>query len=95
MKRAISLKQLTFQWYHICFYIYLFSLDCLKWGLLQLPNEDIKRKCLLIKGRFIGDPSHEYEYIEKKTGADEMDQDDDENSNMVNKDLFPMLPFRP
>merc|ERR1712141_114393 len=61
----------------------LYSLDCIKWGLLQLPKEDVKRKCLLIKGRFIGDPSHEYEYIEKKAGADEMDQDDDDNANMV------------
>ena len=62
-------------------------MDCIKWGLLQLPKEDVKRKCLLIKGRFIGDPSHEYEYIEKKAGADEMDQDDDDNANMVNNDL--------
>ena len=63
-------------------------MDCVKWGLLQLPVEDIKRRCLLIKGRFIGDPSHEYEYVEKKPDTDDMDQEDDENTNMVNFHFF-------
>lgn len=61
----------------------LYSLDCIKWGLLQLPNEETRHKCLLLKGRFIGDPSHEYEYIEKKPEVDEMDQEDDENANLI------------
>eukprot|EP00112_Aurelia_sp_Birch-Aquarium-sp1_P022412 Seg6308.2 transcript_id=Seg6308.2/GoldUCD/mRNA.D3Y31 product="Radial spoke head protein 9-like" protein_id=Seg6308.2/GoldUCD/D3Y31 len=62
----------------------LYSLDCIKWGLLQLPDDDTKRRCLLLKGRFTGDPSHEYEYAEKAPGAEEGEQDDDdENANMV------------
>lgn len=60
-----------------------FSLDCIKWGLIQLPEEETRKRCLLIKGRFIGDPSHEYEYIEKKPEVDEMEQEDDDNTNMV------------
>lgn len=58
-------------------------MDCIKWGLLQLPDEETKKRCLLIKGRFTGDPSHEYEYVEKKPEADDVDQEDDENTNMV------------
>lgn len=35
------------------------------------PNEETRRKCMLIKGRFIGDPSHEYEHSEKTPDDDE------------------------
>eukprot|EP00794_Sanderia_malayensis_P020149 gene20149-22123_t len=61
----------------------LYSLDCMKWGLLQLPDDETKRRCLLIKGRFMGDPSHEYEYAEKKADVDETEQDDEDNTNMI------------
>lgn len=61
----------------------LYSLDCVKWGLLQLPSEEIKQKCLLIKGRFIGDPSHEYEFAEKAAETDESEGDEENNSNMT------------
>ncbi|XP_057317007.1 radial spoke head protein 9 homolog [Hydractinia symbiolongicarpus] len=49
----------------------LYSLDCVKWGLMSSPNEETRRKCMLIKGRFIGDPSHEYEHPEKNPDDDE------------------------
>ena len=39
---------------------------------------------MLLKGRFTGDPSHEYEYAEKVPGVEEGEQDDDDdNTNMV------------
>ena len=60
------------------------SLDCVKWGLLQLPDEETQRRCLLIKGRFIGDPSHEYDYAEKKAENEEsVGLEEEENSNLV------------
>eukprot|EP00795_Rhopilema_esculentum_P002716 gene2716-929_t len=61
----------------------LYSTDCIKWAQLQLPEEETKRRCLLIKGRFTGDPSHEYEYVERSTEADDGEQDEEENTNMV------------
>ena len=29
---------------------------------MTTPNEETRRKCNLISGRFMGDPSHEYEH---------------------------------
>lgn len=53
----------------------LYSLDCIKWGLMPSPNEETRRKCLLIKGRFTGDPSHEYEHAEKNQEDEEKDEE--------------------
>ena len=41
------------------------------------PNEETRRKCVFIKGRFTGDPSHEYEHSEKN--VEEEGQDDEGN----------------
>ena len=44
---------------------------------MPCPNEETIRKCALIKGRFTGDPSHEYEHSEKN--ADDDGQDEEPN----------------
>jgi len=53
----------------------LYSLDCIKWGLMPSPNEETRRKCLLIKGRFTGNPSHEYTHSEKSQEAEDKDEE--------------------
>jgi len=62
----------------------LYSLDCIKWGLMPNPNEETRRKCALIKGRFTGDPSHEYEHSEKN--VEEEGQDEEGNIVMVKEE---------
>jgi len=54
----------------------LFSVDCLKWGLAPTPSDEVRRKVALVKGRFTGDPSFEYE-IEAK-GLNNPDANEDE-----------------
>jgi len=50
----------------------LYSKDCMTWGLLQPPTEEMAKKNKFAKGRFTGDPSFEFEHIEiKKTGEGE------------------------
>jgi len=39
------------------------------------PNEETRRKCALIKGRFTGDPSHEYEHSEKQAEEEQADEE--------------------
>ncbi|XP_056424657.1 radial spoke head protein 9 homolog isoform X2 [Hyla sarda] len=46
-----------------------YSLNCLDWCLLAPPTDDIIKEAQLIKGRFIGDPAHEYELtVRRKAG---------------------------
>ncbi|XP_069810268.1 radial spoke head protein 9 homolog [Dendropsophus ebraccatus] len=46
-----------------------YSLNCLDWCLLPPPTDDVIREAQLIKGRFIGDPAHEYELtVHRKAG---------------------------
>jgi len=59
----------------------LYSLDCIKWGLMTLPNDETRRKCNLIRGRFMGDPSHEYEHSEKSNEED--GENEEEASDVV------------
>ncbi|KAJ1148413.1 hypothetical protein NDU88_001249 [Pleurodeles waltl] len=44
----------------------LYSLNCIDWSLLPPATDEIIEQCSHVKGRFVGDPSHEYEYTEKK-----------------------------
>ena len=41
--------------------IFLFSNDCLRWKLLNPPAEENIQKLDSCKGRFTGDPTHEFE----------------------------------
>lgn len=43
---------------------------------MPTPNEETRRKCALVKGRFTGDPSHEYEHTEKGVEDEEKEEDD-------------------
>ena len=66
-------------------FFFHFSLDCIKWGLMPNPNEETRRKCALIKGRFTGDPSHEYEHSEKSS---EEEQGEEEGNVVSPNQLF-------
>ncbi|XP_061482399.1 radial spoke head protein 9 homolog isoform X2 [Rhineura floridana] len=44
----------------------LYSLNCVDWSLLPPPSEEIITMTSVLKGRFQGDPSYEYEHFEKK-----------------------------
>ena len=52
---------------------------------MPTPNEETRRKCSLIKGRFTGDPSHEYEHSEKNL---EDDPDKEEEPDVVSIVVF-------
>jgi radial spoke head protein 9 len=47
----------------------LFSVDCIKWGLMPTPDDETRRRAAMIKGRFTGDPSHIFE-AESKASED-------------------------
>ncbi|XP_032155411.1 radial spoke head protein 9 homolog isoform X3 [Sapajus apella] len=40
------------------------SLNCTEWSLLPPATEEMVAQSSVVKGRFMGDPSHEYEHIE-------------------------------
>ena len=40
---------------------FILSHDCVRWKLLNPPTEDHMKKLSSCKGRFTGDPSHEFE----------------------------------
>lgn len=48
------------------------SLNCMEWSLLPPATEEMMTQTSVVKGRFMGDPSHEYEYTElQKTNEGE------------------------
>ncbi|XP_077911409.1 radial spoke head protein 9 homolog isoform X2 [Halichoerus grypus] len=50
----------------------LYSLNCMEWSLLPPATEDMLLQTSVVKGRFMGDPSHEYEHTElQKTSEGE------------------------
>jgi len=52
----------------------MYSLNGNDWRLLSVPSEEIQQDCLMIRGRFMGDPSYEYEQHEiKRIGNQEED----------------------
>nr|XP_019594006.1 PREDICTED: radial spoke head protein 9 homolog isoform X2 [Rhinolophus sinicus] len=42
----------------------LYSLNCMEWSLLPPATEEMAAQTAVVKGRFLGDPSHEYEHTE-------------------------------
>ncbi|XP_004624169.1 radial spoke head protein 9 homolog isoform X1 [Octodon degus] len=42
----------------------LYSLNCMEWSLLPPATEEMAAQMAVVKGRFMGDPSHEYEHTE-------------------------------
>ncbi|XP_037009872.2 radial spoke head protein 9 homolog [Artibeus jamaicensis] len=42
----------------------LYSVNCMEWSLLPPATEEMVEQTSVVKGRFMGDPSHEYEHIE-------------------------------
>ncbi|XP_023422414.1 radial spoke head protein 9 homolog isoform X1 [Cavia porcellus] len=42
----------------------LYSLNCMEWSLLPPATEEMAAQVATVKGRFMGDPSHEYEQTE-------------------------------
>ena len=40
------------------------SLNCMEWSLLPPATEEMVTPTSVVKGRFMGDPSHEYEHTE-------------------------------
>lgn len=43
-----------------------YSLNCMDWCLLPPATDDIIAETRVVTGRFIGDPSHEYEHVTQK-----------------------------
>uniref|UniRef100_A0AC11CY34 Radial spoke head component 9 n=1 Tax=Ovis aries TaxID=9940 RepID=A0AC11CY34_SHEEP len=42
----------------------LYSLNCMEWSLLPPATKEMEIQTSVVKGRFMGDPSHEYEHTE-------------------------------
>ncbi|KAL6037644.1 hypothetical protein STEG23_020025 [Scotinomys teguina] len=42
----------------------LYSLNCIEWSLLPPATEEMIAQTAVVNGRFMGDPSHEYEHTE-------------------------------
>ncbi|KAM5263486.1 radial spoke head protein 9 homolog isoform 2-T2 [Ctenodactylus gundi] len=42
----------------------LYSMNCMEWSLLPPATEEMMVQTAVVKGRFMGDPSHEYEHTE-------------------------------
>ncbi|XP_046847451.1 radial spoke head protein 9 homolog [Xenia sp. Carnegie-2017] len=65
----------------------LYSVDCVKWGLLPHVTEQMKANCAFVKGRFTGDPSYEYEHTETKRNEEkETDADLEEEKTVLVKE---------
>ncbi|PIK55121.1 putative radial spoke head protein 9-like [Apostichopus japonicus] len=59
----------------------LYSLDCVAWGLLPQATQAIRDQCSVVKGRFHGDPAHEYEHIEIQKIGEGEDSTEEESTN--------------
>lgn len=64
----------------------LYSLDCVTWGLLPQATQAIRDQCSVVKGRFIGDPAHEYEHIEIQKIGEGEDATEEESTIMVKEE---------
>lgn len=57
-----------------------FSKDCIHWHLLPQATEAMKAQAKLAKGRFTGDPSHDFEHTEIKKIGDGDDAAEEEET---------------
>lgn len=57
---------------------FLYSLNCIDWHLLQDPSEESLTKSEVVRGRFIGDPSYEYEHVNVERIGEGEDAHDEE-----------------
>lgn len=64
----------------------LYSKDCVHWGLLPPPTEEMKAKAKLAKGRFTGDPSYEIEHVEVKRLGEGEDAVEEEETIMIKEE---------
>ena len=64
-------------------YYYYFSKDCINWGLMPPATKEVKEKAKLAKGRFTGDPSHEFEHVEIKKVPGEGDEIHEEEETVI------------
>lgn len=56
----------------------LYSINGNDWRLLSTPSEQVQSDAMMIRGRFIGDPSHEYEQHEiRRMGSGNETREDD------------------
>jgi radial spoke head protein 9 len=59
--------------------ILIISHDCIRWKLLNPPSQEYFEKLKFCKGRFTGDPSHEFECKKYKVvGEDEAEHLEEE-----------------
>merc|ERR1712110_27058 len=62
----------------LCDRVNLYSLNGNDWQLLSTPEDKVQQDAMMIRGRFIGDPMHEYEQHEvRRFGQGENATDDD------------------
>lgn len=65
----------------------LYSKDCVHWGLLPPATETMIKQSKYCKGRFIGDPSFEFEHTEiKKIGEGDDATEEEETINIKEED---------
>jgi len=64
----------------------LYSKDCVNWGLLPPATEASKTQAKLVKGRFTGDPSFEFEHVEVKKVGEGDDVQEEEETIMVKEE---------
>lgn len=86
----VCLRENNFETIQKCVFETFCSKDCMQWGLLPPATEAMKQKASLAKGRFVGDPSYEFEHVEiKKTGSGEEQEEEEE---LVTKTTFREIP---
>jgi len=64
----------------------LYSLDCVTWGLLPEATQAMRDQCSLVKGRFTGDPSYEYEHTEIKRIGEGEEAQEEENTITIKEE---------
>jgi len=65
---------------HINLTYYPFSQDCMKWCMLPILADSRALMCRSLSGRFIGDPTYEYEYIDMKVVGEGEEAEEETNT---------------